>query len=253
VGDAQGNWQWYAVNTRSSLTTDSISLQDIVTGIYQIVVISPEMLQSRRFVEKVLRKPEFGPRVLSVFVDEAHCVSHWGASFRKKYATIGIVRAFLPRSTPMIAVTATLTAKVHRDILQKLEYDPNNYIFVDKGNDRPNVAQIVRAMEYPMNSFRDIDFVIPESMTSPLDIPKTFVYADDINIGGELADHLNGRVEEKFRHLGLVRPYNAAMSKSYRKTALRLFKEGIIRVLVCTDAAGMVRHVPFVHFVLQLY
>jgi superfamily II DNA helicase RecQ len=175
-----------------------ISLQDIVAGIYQIVVISPEMLQSRRFVEKVLRKPEFGPRVLSVFVDEAHCVSHWGASFRKKYATIGIVRAFLPHSIPMIAVTTTLTAKVHRDILQKLEYDPNNYIFVDKGNDRPNVAQIVRAMEYPMNSFRDIDFVIPESMTSPLDIPKTFVYVDDINIGGELADHLNGKVDEKF-------------------------------------------------------
>jgi superfamily II DNA helicase RecQ len=115
-------------------------------------------------------------------------VSHWGTSFRKKYATISIVRAFLPHSTPMIAVTATLTAKVHQDILQKLEYDPNNYIFVNKGNDRLNVAQIVHAMEYPMNLFCDIDFVIP----------KTFVYVDDINIGGELADHLNGRVDEKF-------------------------------------------------------
>jgi superfamily II DNA helicase RecQ len=198
------------------------------------------MLQSRRFVEKVLRRPEFGPRVLSVFVDEAHCVSHWGASFRKKYATIGIVRAFLPRSTPMIAVTATLTPVVQRDVLQKLEFDPNNYIFVNIGNDRPNVAQVVRAMEHPMNSFRDIDFVIPDSINSPADIPKTFVYADDIAVSAELSDHLNGRVDAKFRHLGLVRPYNAAMSKTYRRTALRLFKAGIIRVLVCTDAAGMV-------------
>ena len=124
------------------------------------------MLQSCHFVEKVLRKPEFGPCILSVFVDKAHCVSHWGASFRKKYATISIVHAFLPRSIPMIAVTTTLTTKVHRDILQKLEYNPNNYIFVDKGNDCPNIAQIIRAIEYPMNLFCDIDFIIPKSMTS---------------------------------------------------------------------------------------
>jgi superfamily II DNA helicase RecQ len=137
----------------------------------------------------------------------------------------------------MIAVTATLTPRVHCDVLQKLEYDLNNYIFINIG---PNVAQIVRAMEHPMNSFHDIDFIIPESITSPTDIPKAFVYADDITIGGELTDHLNSRVDEKSCHLGLVQPYNAAMSKNYRRTALRLFKAGIVRVLVCTDAAGMV-------------
>lgn len=111
------------------------------------------------------------------------------------------------------------------------------------GNDRPNVAQVIHAMEHPMNSFRDIDFVIPDSMNSPTDIPKTFVYADDITVGGQLTDHLNGRVDVKFRHLGLVRPYNAAMLKTYRRTALRLFKAGIVRVLVCTDAAGMVCYI----------
>jgi len=66
----------------------------------------------------------------------------------------------------MIAVTMTLTTKVHQDILQKLDYDTNNYIFVDKGNDCPNIAQIIRAIEYPMNLFCDIDFIIPKSMTS---------------------------------------------------------------------------------------
>ncbi|KAI0354106.1 hypothetical protein OH77DRAFT_1383443, partial [Trametes cingulata] len=73
-----------------------------------IVLISPEMLQSPSFVNRVLRKPAFSRRVLSMVVDEAHCISHWGANFRKKYASLGIVRAFLPRNTPVIAVTATL-------------------------------------------------------------------------------------------------------------------------------------------------
>ena len=84
-------------------------MQDIVVGRYQIVILSPEMLQTIRFRESVLTKQEFTSRVLSVFVDEAHCVSHWGDSFRKKYGTLGTIRAYLPGSTPYIAVSASLT------------------------------------------------------------------------------------------------------------------------------------------------
>ncbi|KAJ7873030.1 hypothetical protein B0H13DRAFT_1478944, partial [Mycena leptocephala] len=80
----------------------------------------------------------------SVFIDEAHCISHWGASFRKKYASIGIVRAFLPRTTPIIAVTATLTPRVHQDLLVKLQFNPKDYLFCNIGNDRQNVSQIIR-------------------------------------------------------------------------------------------------------------
>jgi len=203
-------------------------------------MLSPEILLSRRFIDRVLRKPEFGSCCLSVFIDEAHCVSHWGASFHKKYGTIGIIRAFLPRATPIVAVTATLTPCVHQDLLTRLQYDPHNYFFVNIGNDCPTVAQVVRAMEHPMNTYRDIDFVIPTNIQVPTDIPKAFVYADDVKIGSDLTDHLNALVTPKYRELGLVRPYNAAMLKKYRAEVMQLFKARIIRVLVCTDAAGMV-------------
>jgi superfamily II DNA helicase RecQ len=198
------------------------------------------MLLSRRFIDGVLRKPEFGMRCLSVFIDEAHCISHWGNSFRKKYASLGIVRAFLPKSTIIIAVTATLTPRVHDDLIMKLQFDRDNYLFVNIGNDRPNVAQVVRAMEHPMNTYRDLDFLIPNDMQNPEDIKKAFVYCDDINLGGNIVDHLNARVNPEFRAQGLIRPYNAAMSKKYRREVMQLFKEGIIHILVCTDAAGMV-------------
>lgn len=211
-----------------------------MSGQWQIVILSPEMLLSRRFIDGVLRKPEFGSRCLSVFIDEAHCVSHWGASFRKKYGTIGIVRAFLPRNTPIVAVTATLTPRVHEDLVVKLGFNRMDYLFVNIGNDRPNVAQVVRSMEHPMNSLRDLDFVVPKEIRSLTSIKKTFVYSDDIKIGGEITDYLNSRVSVEFRKLGLVRPYNAAMSKKYRKRVMDLFKSGCVRVLVCTDAAGMV-------------
>lgn len=199
------------------------------------------MLLSRKFIDEVLRKPAFGPRCLSVFIDEAHCVSHWGASFRKAYSSIGIVRAFLPRNTPIVAVTATLTPLVQHDLLSKLQFNRSDYLFVNIGNDRPNVSQVVRAIEHPANTLRDLDFLVQTDMSALNDIDKCFLYSDSIKSGASITDYLNKRVNVKFRRRGLIRPYNASMSKKYRKRVMRLFREGKIRILVCTDAAGMVR------------
>jgi superfamily II DNA helicase RecQ len=198
------------------------------------------MLVSRKFIDEVLRKPAFGPRCLSVFIDEAHCVSHWGASFRKAYSSIGIVRAFLPRNTSIVAVTATLTPLVHQDLISKLQFNRNDYLFINIGNDRPNVCQVVRSMEHPANTFRDLDFLVPNTMSTATDIKKGFLYSDDIKAGALITDYLNQRVDPKYRQHGLVRPYNASMSKKYRQRVMKRFREGKIRLLVCTDAAGMV-------------
>ncbi|KAF7373985.1 ATP-dependent DNA helicase Q-like 3 [Mycena sanguinolenta] len=226
-------------------------MDTVVSGHYQIVLLSPEMLLSRRFIDNVLRKPEFGARCLSVFIDEAHCVSHWGASFRKQYGRIGIIRAFLPKAAPIVAVSATLTPRVREDIIQKLQIDPENYLFVNIGNDRPGVAQVVRSMQHPMNTYRDLDFMVDTAMTCPADIPLSFLYTDDTKDGAEIVDHLNARVCEEYRARGLVRPYNASMSREYRETVMRLFKAGIIRILVCTDAAGMGCDIANVDLVVQ--
>ncbi|PPQ76285.1 hypothetical protein CVT26_009680 [Gymnopilus dilepis] len=239
-----------AINSENGGCLPSIAAK-IISGEYQIVLLSPELLVSRKFIDDVLRKPAFGSRCLAVFIDEAHCVSHWGASFRKAYSSIGVIRAFLPRETPVIAVTATLTPAVHQDLLTKLQFDPNSYLFANEGNDRPNVSQVVRAMEHPASSFRDLDFLIPTAMASTTAIQKGFVYCDDIKAGAVITDYLNQRVDPQFRKLGLIRPYNASMSKKYRKRVMQLFREGHIRILVCTDAAGMGCDIPDVSIVVQ--
>ncbi|KAJ7248081.1 P-loop containing nucleoside triphosphate hydrolase protein [Mycena rebaudengoi] len=239
-----------AINSTNGGCTKEI-MEQVVSGEWQIVMLSPEMLLSRRFVDGVLRKPAFGSRCLSVFIDEAHCVSHWGDSFRKKYASIGIMRAFLPRATPIIAVTATLTPRVHQDLLVKLQYNVKDYLFCSIGNDCDNVAQVIRSMEHAANSYRDLDFLVDEEMKTPADVHKAFLYTDDIKDGGKITDHLNARVKPEFRHYGLVRPYNAGMSRQYRAEVMALFKAGIVRILVCTDAAGTGCDIPDVELVVQ--
>ncbi|KAJ6451326.1 P-loop containing nucleoside triphosphate hydrolase protein [Mycena sanguinolenta] len=220
-----------------------LSLIEIVSGEHQIVLISPEMALSRRFIREVLRNPEFGRRVLSVVVDEAHVVSHWGASFRKKYGTLGIIRAFLPRGTPIVAFSATLPARIRTDVLSKLQFS-RNYLSI--GNDRPNVSLIVRAIQHPLNSYADLDFV-----AHGIKEKKGFIYADNIATGVEIQDHVEELLPPELRGKGLIRPYNAALSKEYRREAMRLFKSGEIRILICTDAAGMGCNIPDIDFVVQ--
>ncbi|KAJ7768939.1 P-loop containing nucleoside triphosphate hydrolase protein [Mycena metata] len=185
-------------------------LQEIVQGDYQIVLISPEMGLLRHF----------GRRIMSVVVDEAHVVSHWGASFRK----------------------------------YKLQFG-QDYANIDVGNDRPNVSIIVRGIHHPLNTYADLDFIVAGIRTKE-DIKKTFIYADNIATGVEIIDHLMSLLPPELRHVvqgydAPFRPYNAALSKEYRRKAMEPFKAGTIRILVCTDAAGMGCNIPDIDVVVQ--
>ena len=203
------------------------------------MIISPEMILSKKFVKGVLRNPPMGPRVLSVVVDEAHVVSHWGSSFRKKYGTLGVLRALLPKGTPIVAMSATLPSRVRNDVLKKLQFN-DDFVDLKVGNDRPNISLVVRAIQNPMNTYSDLDFLIPKGVKDVKEVPKTMVYADQVAVGVDMEDRLYDISPDSFRETGFIRPYNAAYSLEYRTTVMALFKAGVVRILICTDAAGMV-------------
>lgn len=173
-------------------------------------------------------------------VDEAHVVSHWGSGFRKKYGTLGILRALLPKDTPMVAMSATLPSRVRHDVMNKLQFNEGNYTYLNLGNDRPNVSLVVRAIQNPINTFSDLDFLIPSTARTPNDVEKTFVYSDNITVGSDMMEHLYEISPNAFREAGIIRTYSSAFSKKYRQGVMELFKAGHVRVLICTDAAGMV-------------
>jgi len=197
------------------------------------------MLLGRLFIKEILKNQAFRSRIYSVIVDEAHCISHWGADFRKKYADLGSIRILLPRNTPFIALSASLTHRVTLDIVEKLQLDRSNFLHLNMGNDRPTVSLVVRAIHNTMGSYTDLDFVIPTTVQTSSDIPKTWIYVDNINMGAEIVDHLHTLLPHPSLH-GTIRPYNAVLDSEYRYEAMQHFRNGEIRVLVCTDAAGMV-------------
>lgn len=181
---------------------------------------------------------------MAVVVDEVHVVSQWGSSFRKTYGTLGILRALLPRGTPFVGMSATLGLRVRLDVLKKLQFDMKNYVNINLGNDRPNVSIVVRAMQNSMNTYSDLAFLIPVDARETHQVKHTMIYADSVAVATGMSDYLYGLGPESFRTSGIIRPYSAAYSSEYRAITMDLFKAGVIRILVCTDAAGMVRFEP---------
>ncbi len=90
---------------------------DYLNGRLQFLFIAPERLRVPGFPEMLAkRKPTL------IAIDEAHCISQWGHDFRPDYRLLG---GYLPtlRPAPVIALTATATAVVQRDICDQLGLD----------------------------------------------------------------------------------------------------------------------------------
>jgi len=92
-----------------------ILLDNAIYGNVDFLYVSPERLKTRLFIER-LKKMNLGLLV----VDEAHCISEWGHDFRPSYLEIHELRQIHPNA-PIIALTATATPRVQKDIIEYLE------------------------------------------------------------------------------------------------------------------------------------
>src|SRR5438552_5872145 len=100
-------------------------------GEYRLVYVAPERFRSPSFLSAMT-----GIKVPLLAVDEAHCISAWGHDFRPEYQQIARAREQL-RAERVLALTATATPEVRRDIADALEMrDPKVFV---AGFDRPNL------------------------------------------------------------------------------------------------------------------
>ena len=92
-------------------------LQELAAGRFKLVYVAPERLANARF-RAFLEQLE----ISFLAVDEAHCISQWGHDFRPDYLTLGTLVAAHPTMRVM-AVTATATPEVRRDIIAQLQLE----------------------------------------------------------------------------------------------------------------------------------
>ncbi|MEP1139912.1 MAG: RecQ family ATP-dependent DNA helicase [Balneola sp.] len=101
-------------------------------GMYKLLYCAPERLGTELFQNEL---PQLN--IDLVAIDEAHCVSEWGHDFRPAYRDIKINLESISESASWIALTATATPEVRKDILENLKFDQPNIISL--GFKRPNL------------------------------------------------------------------------------------------------------------------
>src|SRR4051812_6910428 len=136
------------INSTISQSQADEELARVTRGEARLLYVTPERLLNDSFMRKVSALP-----VSLLAVDEAHCVSEWGHSFRPAYLALGAASRRLGRPT-LLALTATATPWVRRDIVEQLEMrDPEVIV---RGSDRPNLFLEVRRAETEADEIREL-------------------------------------------------------------------------------------------------
>mgnify|MGYP001544927488 FL=1 len=137
--------------------------RDYLDGTLQFLFIAPERMRVPGFPEMLARRK---PALIAI--DEAHCISAWGHDFRPDYRTLGDHLPSL-RPAPVIALTATATPTVQKDIVAQLRLsDPALFIH---GFRRSNLAIEVVEMSKPRRNEFTVGLVIEKTNR------RAFVYA----------------------------------------------------------------------------
>lgn len=95
--------------------------EQLAKGCCDILLIAPERLNNKRFLDDIL--PLFSGRVGLLVVDEVHCISDWGHDFRPDYRRITRILQYLPKGVPVLGTTATANNRVMNDVQEQIGQD----------------------------------------------------------------------------------------------------------------------------------
>jgi ATP-dependent DNA helicase RecQ len=193
----------------------------------KFLYVSPERLETKLFLEYL---PSFDINLIAV--DEAHCISQWGYDFRPPYLRIAELRKELP-DIPVLALTASATAEVQKDICEKLAFDKTN-IF-RQSFERPNLSYSVFRVDSKINKVVEILQKVNGS---------SIVYCKSRRRTKEFSDLLTMHgIASGFYHAGLT--------AAERSTKQEAWISNQIRTMVCTNAFGMGIDKPDVRIVIH--
>ena len=215
----------YSGMTRQEIVT---ALENCIFGDYKFLYISPERLDTEIFRIKLRSM-----KVSMITVDESHCISQWGYDFRPAYLKIAEIRELLP-GVPVLALTATATPEVVKDIQSRLNFREENVFRMSF--ERKNLAYIVRKTD---NKTGELLHILKRIDGSAI------IYVRNRRRTKEITELLMQEgITADFYHAGL--------DNAVKDLRQKRWQNGEIRVMVASNAFGMGIDKPDVRIVLHI-
>ena len=204
-------------------------LADCIRKKIKFLYLSPERLKNELLKNTVQQLD-----ICLLAVDESHCVSQWGYDFRPPYLDIAEFRQLLPSNIPLLALTATATEEVVKDIQFRLNFRTENVF--RKSFYRENLTYFVFKEE---NKLRRLLQIVNRTQGSGI------IYVRNRRKTKEIAEFLNrNNISADFYHAGL--------EFEKREEIQNKWKSNKTRIIVATNAFGMGIDKADVRFVIHV-
>lgn len=204
------------------------ALQNATTGNFKFLFVSPERLQTKLFLEYLPAMP-----ISLIAVDEAHCISQWGYDFRPPYLQIASIREEI-QDVPVLALTATATTDVQKDICEKLGFK-EQHIF-RQSFAKPNLSFSCFNTPHKINKLYDVLNNVRGT---------ALVYVRNRRKTKEIAKLLQmNNINATYYHAGLTHDERNQRQEDWLSNK--------VRVMVCTNAFGMGIDKPDVRTVVHM-
>jgi ATP-dependent DNA helicase RecQ len=203
-------------------------LRGLHRGEYKLLYVAPERLMLDGWKDNLQKW-----NVTCLAIDEAHCVSEWGHDFRPEYRQLAKLRELLPE-VPLMALTATATARVRTDIITHLKLHKPE-VFVASFN-RPNLTYRVVPKDEPLKQI--INFVRKREHESGI------IYCASRATSERVAEALAGRGFS-------AKPYHAGLDAEERARNQEAFLRDDTRIICATIAFGMGINKPNVRWIIH--
>lgn len=214
----------------SGMSRDEIdfTFTNVINGSYKFLYISPERLQTQSFTDRI---PYLNVNLICV--DEAHCISQWGYDFRPSYLEIARIRTHF-EGVPVLALTATATQEVVRDIQKQLLFKKENVF--QQSFERKNLTYTVIQTE---NKLKHLFRVSTTTEGTGI------VYVRNRKSTKEIALLLQQyNIQADYYHAGLSTEIRSQKQDDWQRNKTR--------IMVCTNAFGMGIDKPDVRFVIHM-
>lgn len=220
-----------AMNSTNSEEENARIWRELRSGEIRLIYMAPERLMNAYTLD-ALRSMNIG----MIAVDEAHCISQWGASFRPEYEMLMDLGVHFP-GVPIAALTASADLKTRQDIKQKLfKGDVREFL---SGFDRPNISLTVSPKGSWQNQLKDY---VADRVSKSGEGQSGIVYC--------LSRKKCETAAEALKSIGLnALVYHAGMSSDARAKSQEQFLKNTDIIMCATIAFGMGIDKPDVRFV----